>query len=414
MMRKSIKPCPKGGAFFIIAYISMMLMGCGMEDIPFVSELTGYEQAEDTEEIQDKQEAEASDAPVIVAPSQPAMVEVETPPETVSEDEADEIVYEPVTILFAGDMNFDRRYANMNSLASRGGEIDGALDEDIINAMRDADITMINNEFPYSDRGTPTAGKKFTFRAEPETVRYLNDLGVDIVGLANNHAYDYGPDALLDTMDTLSGADIRYVGAGRDIAEAMTPQYIDAGGMTIAFTAATQIERSLPPDTKEATETEPGVLRTLDPEKYIQVISEADENADFTIAFVHWGSENVFEYEAAQRELAEKYAKAGADLIIGAHPHVLQGFEFVGDVPVVYSMGNFWFNSKTLDSCMIEATVNEGELTELRFIPCIQKGCFTSMLHEGEGDFERILADELSRSAANVELSEEGIITKKP
>ncbi|MBQ9361705.1 MAG: CapA family protein [Lachnospiraceae bacterium] len=413
-MRKSIKPCPKGGAFFIIAYISMMLMGCGMEDIPFVSELTGYEQAEDTEEIQDKQEAEASDAPVIVAPSQPAMVEVETPPETVSEDEADEIVYEPVTILFAGDMNFDRRYANMNSLASRGGEIDGALDEDIIAAMRDADITMINNEFPYSDRGTPTAGKKFTFRAEPETVRYLNDLGVDIVGLANNHAYDYGPDALLDTMDTLSGADIRYVGAGRDIAEAMTPQYIDAGGMTIAFTAATQIERSLPPDTKEATETEPGVLRTLDPEKYIQVISEADENADFTIAFVHWGSENVFEYEAAQRELAEKYAKAGADLIIGAHPHVLQGFEFVGDVPVVYSMGNFWFNSKTLDSCMIEATVNEGELTELRFIPCIQKGCFTSMLHEGEGDFERILADELSRSAANVELSEEGIITKKP
>ncbi len=414
MMRKSIKPCLKGGAFFIITYITLMLMGCGMEDIPFISELAGYEQSEDNGKIEDINEAEGSAAPIMVAPSQPAMVEVETPPETVSEDEAEDIVYEPVTILFAGDMNFDKRYANMSSLMSRGGEIDGALDEDIIAAMRDADITMINNEFPYSDRGTPTAGKKFTFRAEPETVRYLNDLGVDIVGLANNHAYDYGPDALLDTMDTLSGANIRYVGAGRDITEAITPQYIEVGGMTIAFTAATQIERSLPPDTKEATDTEPGVLRTLDPEKYLQVISEADENADFTIAFVHWGSENVFEYEAAQKELAEKYAEAGADLIIGAHPHVLQGFEYVGNVPVVYSMGNFWFNSKTLDSCMIEATVNEGKLTELRFIPCIQKGCFTSMLHEGEGDFERILADEISRSAGNVELSEEGIISKKP
>ena len=209
------------------------------------------------------------------------------------------------------------------------------------------------------------------------------------MGLANNHAYDHGPDALLDTLDTLSGANIRYVGAGRDIEEAMTPQYIEAGGMTIAFTAATQIERSLPPDTKEATETDPGVLRTLDPEKYLQVISEADENADFTVAFVHWGSENVFEYEASQKELAEKYVEAGADLIIGAHPHVLQGFDYVGNVPVVYSMGNFWFNSKTLDSCMIEATVEAGELKELRFIPCIQKGCYTSMLHAGDPDYEQ-------------------------
>ena len=85
----------------------------------------------------------------------------------------------------------------------------------------------------------------------------------------------------------------------------------------------------------------------------------------------------------------------------------------MNDVPIVYSTGNFWFNSKTLDSCMIEATLMEGELTELKFIPCIQKGCFTSMLHPGDSDFERILSDELSRSAGNVELSEDGVITKK-
>ena len=121
------------------------------------------------------------------------------------------------------------------------------------------------------------------------------------------------------------------------------------------------------------------MLRTLDPEKYLEVIREADANADFTVAFVHWGSENVFEYEAAQRELAEAYAEAGADLIIGAHPHVLQGFDYVGNVPVVYSMGNFWFN--------------------------------TSMKHEGDGEYERIIEDEIKRSAQGVSISSNGIIS---
>ena len=422
-MRKLLKrPCPRGGAFFIIAYIMMFLLtGCGMEDLPVIRDFmygtgSSADTVEDTETEPDIV-ADPAEISTDTPPVQKAMVEVEPelPSASVSEDEPEEIQYEPVTIIFAGDMNFDRRYANMNSLAQRGGEIDGALDQDIISAMQDADITMINNEFPYSDRGTPTPDKKFTFRAEPSTVHYLNDLGVDIVGLANNHAYDYGPDALADTMQTLSDAGILYVGAGHDITEAMTPRYIEAGGMTIAFTAATQIERSLPPDTREATETDPGVLRTLDPDKYLQVIEEADKNADFTIAFVHWGSENVFEYEASQKELAEKYAEAGADLIIGAHPHVLQGFEYVGDdVPIIYSMGNFWFNSKTLDSCMIEATLYEGELQKLRFIPCIQKGCFTSMLHSDDPDYERIIADEISRSAGNVLLLDDGEITKKP
>ncbi|MBO6147411.1 MAG: CapA family protein [Lachnospiraceae bacterium] len=391
----------------LIAYLAVVLAACGADDLQGM--LQGGESRE--EKLQDSEPADASlqPAPAMDVPAPKAMIEVET---TVSEDEAEED--KPVTIIFAGDMNFDRHYANMNALLGRGGEIADGLDGDIMYALRTADIAMINNEFPYSDRGSPTPGKKFTFRADPSTVHYLNDMGVDIVGLANNHAYDYGPDALLDTLDTLSGANIRYVGAGRNIEEAMTPQYIEAGGMTIAFTAATQIERSLPPDTREATETDPGVLRTLDPSKYVEVIKEADANADFTIAFVHWGSENVFEYEAAQKELAEAYAEAGADLIIGAHPHVLQGFEYIGDVPVVYSMGNFWFNSKTLDSCMIEATLYKGELTQLRFIPCVQKGSYTTMQHEGDGEFERIIEDEAGRSAPGVSISSNGVITKCP
>ena len=288
MIHVNIKPRRKGGAFLIIAYIVLMVTGCGLDDIPLSIPGITKEQNEkseaEEEEVREEVSISVPESVMSPAPGR-AMVEVTMPEESVSEDV---IEYEPVKILFAGDMNFDRHYANMNALMQRGGEMDGALDEDIIEEMRSADITMINNEFPYSDRGSPTAGKKFTFRADPSTVHYLNDLGVDIVGLANNHAYDHGPEALLDTFDTLSGAEIQYVGAGRDITEAMTPRYIEAGGMKIAFTAATQIERSLPADTKEATETDPGVLRTLDPAKYLEVIKQADEEADFTIAFVHW------------------------------------------------------------------------------------------------------------------------------
>ncbi|MBR5377262.1 MAG: CapA family protein [Lachnospiraceae bacterium] len=316
-----------------------------------------------------------------------------------------------VSIVFGGDIDFDTGYANMSALRSRGGDISAALSPDLLALLRDADICMLNNEFPYSDRGTPTAGKKFTFRAPPSTVHYLTDMGVDIVGLANNHAYDHGKDALLDTFDTLDGEGIPYVGAGHNIEEASKPVYFIAGGMKIGIVAATQIERTSPPDTKEATETEPGVLRTLDPTRFISVIEEAKSHSDFVIVFVHWGSENKNDYEASQRDLAEKYEAAGADLIMGAHPHVLQGFDYVGKVPVMYSMGNFWFNSKTLDNCAVEAVITKEGIRSLRFHPCQQRDCKTTMFDEGSDEYNRIIKQMRGFSTQHADIDDQGYVT---
>ncbi len=316
-----------------------------------------------------------------------------------------------VVIDFAGDIDFDDRYSNMLALRARGNGISGCLDSSLLERLRSADIFMLNNEFPYSTRGAALADKKFTFRADPSTVSFLNDMGVDIVSLANNHAYDYGEEALIDTFETLDNAGIPYVGAGYNIDEAMHPVYFIAGGMKIAFVSATQIERSLPPDTKEATETSPGVLRTLDPEKFVSVIKEAESNSDFVIAYVHWGSENVNEFEASQRELATTYVDAGADLIIGDHPHVLQGIEYIKDVPVFYSLGNFWFNSKTLDNCVAEIVLSGGTIQSLQFIPCRQYDCSTHLMTKGNGDFERILSD-MRGYSVNIKIDENGYITK--
>ena len=316
-----------------------------------------------------------------------------------------------VVIDFAGDIDFDDRYSNMLALRARGNGISGCIDSSLLEKLRSADIFMINNEFPYSTRGAALANKKFTFRADPATVSFLNDMGVDIVSLANNHAYDYGEEALIDTFETLENADIPYVGAGYNLDEAMHPVYFIAGGMKIAFVSATQIERSLPPDTKEATDTSPGVLRTLDPEKFVSVIKEAESNSDFVIAYVHWGSENVNDFEASQRELATAYVDAGADLIIGDHPHVLQGIEYIKDVPVLYSLGNFWFNSKTLDNCVAEVVLGGGTIQSLQFIPCRQYDCSTHLMTKGNGDFERILSN-MRGYSVNIKIDENGYITK--
>lgn len=294
-----------------------------------------------------------------------------------------------VTMTFAGDILFDTNYAIMGAVGA-GGDISKGVTPEVIERMQAADIMMLNNEFAYSNRGMPIEEKQFTFRAKPETAAYLNDMGVDIVSLANNHAYDYGPDALTDTLDILRETGIPYVGAGRDIGEARRPVYYIVGDIKIAFVSATQIERLDMPDTKEATETSPGVFRCWNGEKLLETIREAAANSDFVVAYIHWGTENVAELDWAQLKQAPELVAAGADLIIGDHPHCLQPIGVIQGVPVIYSLGNFWFNSKTLDTGMVEVVIDETGIVSYQFIPCLQSGCRTTLLQGAEK--ERVLS----------------------
>lgn len=291
---------------------------------------------------------------------------------------------ERVTFAFAGDILLDDEYAMMFHYRSRGSDINDTFSADLLERMRSADVFMLNNEFPFSTRGTPTGGKTFTFRANPANVQMYEQLGVDIVSLANNHAYDYGEDALLDTFATLEDAEIPYVGAGRNIDEARKPVYLIANGMKIAVVSATQIERLAVPDTKEATASSAGVLRCMDPAALLEVIAEAKADSDFVILYIHWGTESQAGTDWLQDKQAPVYAQAGVDLIIGDHPHCLQKIDSESGVPVVYSLGNYWFNSKTQNTCLVEAGIKKEGLEYLRFIPCIQENCRTRQLAGAE------------------------------
>lgn len=293
---------------------------------------------------------------------------------------------ERVTFAFAGDVLLDDEYAMMFRYRSRGSDINDTFSADLLERMRSADVFMLNNEFPFSTRGEPTEGKTFTFRANPANVELYELLGVDIVSLANNHAYDYGEEALLDTFTTLEDAGIPYVGAGRNINEARKPTYFIANGMKIGIVSATQIERYAVPDTKEATATNAGVLRCMDPAALLEVIAEAKANSDFVILYIHWGTESQAETDWLQDKQAPIYAQAGVDLIIGDHPHCLQKLDSESGVPVVYSLGNYWFNSKTQSTCLVEAGIKKEGLEYLRFVPCLQDNCRTRQLEGAEKD----------------------------
>lgn len=317
---------------------------------------------------------------------------------------------EETVLAFAGDISFAQGYANMSTLAQRGGDIRDSFDEFMLKEMESADVFMLNNEFTYTDRGAPTENKTFTFRAHPEHVEYLHDLGVDLVSLANNHSYDYGEISLLDTLDTLEGAAIPYVGAGRNIVEAVKPVYFIANDYKIAFVSATQIEQGDYPDTKGAGENSAGVFRCWNDDRVCDVVREAKEQSDFVIAYIHWGTEMTDELHWAQPDLAKKLADAGVDLIVGDHPHCLQEIAYVNNVPVIYSMGNFWFNSKTQDTGILKVVLNENGMQSLQFVPAIQSGCKTTIA--GDADRKRILAYIQSLSPT-INMDPAGYITSK-
>ena len=201
-----------------------------------------------------------------------------------------------------------------------------------------------------------------------------------------------------------------YVGAGRNLDEAVKPVSFIANGRKITFVSATQIERTLPPDTKGATETTPGVFRCLEINKLLEVISAAKADSDFVIVYIHWGTEGTDKLDHWQQEQAPQIAAAGADLIIGDHPHVLQPIGYQGDVPVVYSLGNYLFNSKTLDSCLVEAVIGDEGLESLRFIPAKQSNCRVAKAEGAEK--ERIINYMRSISPEAV-INDEGYITKQ-
>lgn len=206
-------------------------------------------------------------------------------------------------------------------------------------ALGSADLSVVNVEMAISDRGEPR-DKTYVFRAPPAAATRIAAGGVRVGNLANNHAMDYGPDALADTIDLLESAGVTTIGAGNNIDEAYRYRILTTrGGLSVAFVGASLIV----PSGFTAGPSTPGIASAHQPEvaRVLDSVRAAAAAADAVVAVVHWGIERNPCTHEAQRSLARQLLDAGADAIIGHHPHVLQPVVFTGEKLVAFSLGNF-------------------------------------------------------------------------
>lgn len=311
-------------------------------------------------------------------------------------------------IVIAGDLCFAEDGFVLDHF-DEVGELNEVISPEILDITNGADLFFLNHEYAISDRGEPLDGKYYTFRADPERMELLEEMGTDLVSLANNHVYDYGPQAMLDTADLLDQAEIPYVGGGRNIEEAKRPAYFDVNGIKIGFVAASNAEKIR--YTPQAEEDSPGVLLAYDTTEFNQVIRDASKECDFLIAYIHWGDEDTNDYNDLQQELGREFLDSGADIVIGGHPHVLQGMEYVDGKPIVYSMGDFWFNDETKYTGLLKLIVGPDGLVEMSFVPCMQESYETHYLSEASDQAE--LFEFLEGLSPNIGIDENGSISEK-
>ncbi len=395
MKNKEMSMCRKIKIIVNGILIMLLLSGCGK---PLNDSI-------ETTDIMLTTESETIDVPIIDETESGEQESRKPSEEPLSDNSYD------FTICFAGDINLDENWCTTKYLNQCENGITDCISAELIHHMQEADLMCLNNEFTYSNGGVPLEGKAYTFRAKPERVEILKELGVDIVKLANNHVYDYGKEALLDTFTTLEDAGIAYMGAGRNLEEAMEPVYVELQGKTIAFVAASRAEKNKM--TPQATKETPGILRCYDTELFKQVIAEADSKADFVLAYVHWGTEYSYDLEEAQLATGKEYLEAGADVIVGAHSHCLQGMEYYKGKPIIYSLGNYWFNEKTLDTMLLDLHFygnDEEQKLEVKVTPGVQSNYITTYVESPE-EQERIYSF-LEDISVNVEINEDGLVTE--
>ncbi len=313
----------------------------------------------------------------------------------------------PIVLTFAGDINLDEDSKPVARYDRQGQGILGCISPELVEEMNAADIMMLNNEFAYSLRGTEAQDKSYTFRADPKRVNILKEMGVDIVSLANNHTLDFGVDALMDTFTALEEADIDYVGAGINLERAKAPIYYTLGDTRIAYLAASRVVFAMD---WYATDTRPGMIGTYDPALLLEGIREAKENSDFVVVYVHWGVERTNYPVEYQKTLARQYIDAGADAVIGCHPHVLQGMEFYQGKPIAYSLGNYWFNNTTRDAGLLKLYLEKDGSLKVQLLPTLGENTYTSLITEASK--RKAYYSFMKEISFGVEFDDEGYMTE--
>jgi poly-gamma-glutamate capsule biosynthesis protein CapA/YwtB (metallophosphatase superfamily) len=236
--------------------------------------------------------------------------------------------------------------------------------------LREADIAFGNLECCIATCGEPLPEKQFTFRAHPRGAVALAEAGFDIVSLANNHAWDYGRTALAETVKRVREAGVQTAGAGSNREEAHALTVVKRNGMRVGFLAYLGM---LPPLVKES-ETEPS-LAMASVEVITQEVKAARKKVDVLVVSLHAGKEMVQKITARQKAFAQAAIDAGADLVLGHHPHIVQAMVMYRGKPIYYSLGNFVFSASGRGTgALADVTLSADRRVEARLRPLVLAG----------------------------------------
>ena len=199
-----------------------------------------------------------------------------------------------------------------------------------------AALKLMQWEAALTEADTPIDKSGPNLKCPPECLNFGRALGIDVMLLANNHVGDFGPDAVLETVSHVENAGFLHAGAGKNLEDAGKTLFLERNGFRIAIVNFAENEfGTAGPD-------KPGVA-PMHPFANIRQIREAKKNADIVIAAIHGGHEYYAYPSPRMVELYREYAAAGADIVWGCHTHCCAGCEIFGNVPIVYSPGNFYF-----------------------------------------------------------------------
>lgn len=245
-----------------------------------------------------------------------------------------------ITLAFAGDTHFQDRVSHL------------ATDPDGLKSLKPtlgaADFAMLNLETALTERGSPIP-KMINFRAPASSLDTLDRAGIDVVSLANNHAVDYGPDGLTDTLEARENSPIPIVGIGEDEDDAFAPAEVKRGNVSIGVIGATQVkEETL--ENYSADADNAGVASNLPTDRTVEEVKKATKKYDLVVVYLHWG----FDYQNCPDERSLQARKdleeAGADVIVGAHAHRFHGAGWSGKSYAAHGLGNFvWYSSRPYD-----------------------------------------------------------------
>lgn len=278
-----------------------------------------------------------------------------------------------ITVAFGGDVHFERAGASrlqQNPVTALGPYAGAVLSR--------ADLAIVNLETAVTDGGVAQP-KEYLFRASPRAFTALRGAGVDVVTMANNHALDYGTAGMSDTLRAAAEASVPVVGIGMDLQQAYRPHVVTVKSRRVAFLGATAVlDEDVLADWM-AGPRKPGVASAVRVDRLVRAVREAGRDADVVILYLHWGEERTTCPTPSQRRLADAVIAAGADVVVGAHAHRLQGGGWHRRGAYVdYGLGNFAFYAQGMrastESGILTLTLSGSQVRGAEWAPARIRG----------------------------------------